>query len=61
MKCEVRKKIRAEKIRNNNYTKKVLAQIIQTKRSERAKQAHSVLREVEKMGYKKIFPRTRIG
>ena len=35
--------------------------IIRTKRSERAKRAHSVLREAEKMGYKKIFARTRIG
>ena len=38
-----------------------LVNFIQTKRSERAKRAHSVLREVEKMGYKKIFTRTRIG
>ena len=29
---------------------------IRTKRSERAKRAHSVLREVEKMGYKKFLP-----
>ena len=36
-------------------------EVIRTKRSERAKLAHSVLREVEKMGYKKIFARTRIG
>ena len=34
---------------------------IRTKRSEQAKRAHSVLREVEKMGYKKIFTRTHIG
>ena len=34
---------------------------IRTKWSERAKRAHSVLREVEKMGYKKIFARTCIG
>ena len=30
--------------------------LIQTKQSERAKQAHSVLREVEKMGYKNFSP-----
>ena len=36
--------------------------LVQTKWSERAKRAaHSVLREVEKMGYKKISARTRIG
>ena len=35
--------------------------VIRTKRSEQAKRAHSVLREVEKMGYKKIFTHTRIG
>ena len=35
--------------------------VIRTKRSERAKFAHSILREVEKMGYKKFFARTRIG
>ena len=29
---------------------------IRTKRSERAKRAHSVLREVEKMGYKNFSP-----
>ena len=34
---------------------------IRTKQSERAKRAHSVLREVEKMGYKKFFAHTRIG
>ena len=34
---------------------------IRTKRSERAKRAHSVLREVEKMGYKNFFAHTRIG
>ena len=30
--------------------------LIRTKRSEQAKQAHSILREVEKMGHKKIPP-----
>ena len=45
----------------NFITKNTLIQIIRTKRSERAKLAHSVLREAEKMGYKKIFARTRIG
>ena len=30
--------------------------LIRTKRSERAKRAHSGLREVEKMGYKKFSP-----
>ena len=35
--------------------------VIRTKRSERAKRAHSVLREVEKMGYKNFFAHTRIG
>ena len=38
-----------------------ILKFIRTKRSERAKRAHSVLREVEKMGYKKIFAHTRIG
>ena len=35
---------------------KLTETIIQTKWSERAKRAHSVLREVEKMGYKKFSP-----
>ena len=39
----------------------VCYKFIRTKRSELALLAHSVLREVEKMGYKKIFARTHLG
>ena len=34
----------------------ILPIFIRTKRSERAKRAHSILREVEKMGYKNFSP-----
>ena len=47
------------KLWRNKSEQKII--FIRTKRSERAKRAHSVLREVEKMGYKNFFTHTRIG
>ena len=48
--------IKSSHIFSKNSPKLAVAIFIRTKRSERAKQAHSVLREVEKMGYKKFLP-----
>ena len=54
--CSSVGRVVASNSRGRRFESSHWQKFIRTKRSERAKRAHSVLREVEKMGYKNFSP-----